>query len=148
VKFGPDESQYAFEGGPLHLDIENSGSIFAVAHAQGSNAFAEGVGIFAFSNFAKDGTIFNSGRIYGSAFASGARAEAAHAVGVWDPSQINNVHTTNTGLINAYAQVSGGATEFSRADATGILVSNAAGQQGAPGGVVGHAVNLPDPTAL
>ena len=106
----------------LTVNIKNSGNILAVAHATANSAtgYAEAtaIGIFAASTFAIQGTIANSGIIHASAFAAGTSG-FAHAVGIWDPSEINNTHIINTGLINAYAQATGGAAAF----ATGILIS-------------------------
>jgi hypothetical protein len=108
----------------LTVNITNSGSIRAVAsataaHATATNyAVANAVGIFAAATEVITGTIANHGIIHASAFAAGTSGYA-HAVGIWDPSLLNNTHIINTGLINAYAQATGGPV----AHATGILIS-------------------------
>src|SRR5262249_44707944 len=98
------------------------GLIQAFASAQANDsAYATAVGIFTLANVEEIGTIINSGQIYASAYAS-ADSGSAHAVGILDLSLINNTHITNTGLINAYAQVpNDGLSAF----ATGILISRA-----------------------
>ena len=113
-------------GAPVfHIDLSNDGDIFANAVAQAHDtAYATGVGIFALSSYQIDGTISNSGRIYASAYVNAATG-AAHAVGIWDPSQINTTHIVNTGLINAYAHANDGLG----AHATGILISGFASSQ-------------------
>src|SRR5262249_12370579 len=138
-------SQYGFEGGQLHLDVQNSGNILALAKAQGEDAFAEATGIFVFSSFSQDGQILNSGKDYASAFANGTEVEQAHAVGIWDPSQIDKTTIENTGLINAYAQISGKATAVQIAAATGILIS--ATEDGSRGPILGLPGGPVDPTA-
>src|SRR5262249_15605943 len=94
--------------------------------------------------FSQDGQILNSGKDYASAFANGTEAEQAHAVGIWDPSQINKTTIENTGLINAYAEISGKATSFGLAAATGILISATEDGRGPILGLPGGPV---DPTA-
>jgi trimeric autotransporter adhesin len=113
----------AFDDVPiLTVNINNTGSIHAAASAVASGfAEATAIGIFAGNNFGViQGTIANAGKIHASAFASGFTA-VAHAVGIWDPSEINGTNIVNTGIINAYAQANG--LLAAAAFATGILIS-------------------------
>ena len=112
----------AFDDVPiLTVNINNTGSIHAAASAVASGfAEATAIGIFAGNNFGViQGTIANAGKIHASAFASGFTA-VAHAVGIWDPSEVNGTNIVNTGIINAYAQANG---VLAAAFATGILIS-------------------------
>jgi hypothetical protein len=104
----------------LNVEVDNSGDIYALATAYSNGtAQATAVGIHVFAGLEKTGTIVNSGQIFASAFAS-APSGGAQAIGIWDPSAINNMQITNTGLINAYAEVpNSGLYVF----ATGIRIS-------------------------
>ena len=92
-------------------------------------AIASAVGIFAGASGDIEGTISNSGHIFASAIVANASSGYAHAVGIWDPSFTNNTTITNSGLINAYAQIpnTGLRGGTMAAYATGILISSQKG---------------------
>jgi uncharacterized protein with beta-barrel porin domain len=126
-------------GTPFVVSIANSGNIRAFANAAATGATgthhalaeASAVGIFVRAGGSGvvsgiiEGTISNSGHIFASAIVGHGSAGFAHAVGIWDPSGLNDTTITNTGLINAYAQVpnTGMKGGVMGAYATGILIS-------------------------